>query len=154
MIHLCIDKETKIPINIENDNGIILIGVIKNLNAHFQMPIVGKTYNKEKDYNEAIKHIEEHITLVKEFTEKGQSLDFENQTRLHVEECSNRVYIKLDFNGYYITGFTNSTNNKRGYFDFIKAYNKYNFFQVQISCKENNKCLFYTINGNVTVNKR
>ncbi|GAA0777066.1 hypothetical protein GCM10008908_31540 [Clostridium subterminale] len=153
ILELDLDENRKIAFNPTNGNGIIFIGVIKNIDQEFNIPLVGKEFKRKKDFNTCISEIEKNLELVKEFTENKQSIDFYNETKLIVEEGKECVYLKIDFKGYFINGFTDSNMGKEGFREFEKAYNKYKFFQVQISCKETNEVLFYTINDNITITK-
>ncbi|MEC1543783.1 MULTISPECIES: DUF4365 domain-containing protein [Bacillus] len=144
-------KEQEVLLNLPNEYDKIFIGVQKNTKEKWGIPLVGKIYSKNKDFNNVIKSMTEKLDLIRDFPSKGQSIDFYNQTKLYVKEEIDRVYIQLDFNGCIINGYTNGNNKKRGFNAFMKAYKRLEAFQVSLYNEEKNEEVSFVVKGNVLI---
>lgn len=143
-------KEQEVLLNLPNEHDKIFIGILKNTKEKWVIPLVGKIYRENKDFNNVIKSMSEKLELIRDFPSKGQSIDFYNQTKLYVKEEIDRVYIQLDFNGCIINGYTNGNNKKRGFNSFMKAYKRLEAFQVSLYNEEKNEEVSFTVTGNVS----
>ncbi|MBU3137487.1 DUF4365 domain-containing protein [Clostridium gasigenes] len=170
-----IDDEGFLNISLGNGKGIrtpllggdgkIIIGAVKSSESKVFYSIVGKIFDTKTDYDIAIKNIKKGLSFMELTKGNGCNMELTEKTKLYIEEKEKNVFIKIDFNGYSIMGFTDirmDTNkhkgfssyyNKNGYEEFIKYYNKNEFFQIEISCEETREGFTYTVNDNIEIKK-
>lgn len=151
-IKIHFSEDMVIPINIDDEGGKIAIGWVLNENNNKKIALVGKIYNKSRDFNRAIDNIKKRIRFVEDFFYDGkQSIDFDNKTKLYIEEGEDRIYIKLNFNGYIIQGVTNSDSGKEEFKKFVEYYNKNKFFQVDFYDEESRRELYFIVRNNADI---
>lgn len=143
--------DIRIPVNLPNDKDKVIIGVLENVEQSWKLPIVGKVFGDTANFKEVIRNLNERLTFIQDFTHKKQSIDFHNETKLFIREEKDRVYFEIDFNGYKVTGYTNGNYEKKGFREFVKAYNRFNVFQVSLCDLKTKKEVFFTVNNNVKI---
>jgi Putative Zn-dependent protease, contains TPR repeats len=126
----------------------IFIAIIRDKNG-IDIPVVGKNYNRFDDYGEALKQIKKRTNLIEDAFSNHQSVDFDNKTKLYLKEEKDNIFIRIDIGGYIIEGNTD-IGRKDSFPQFIKAYNKFKYFQVEFHEEESNKFIFYMVEGNLT----
>lgn len=154
-IKLVFSDGTEIPVRLPNKKDFIHIGILSNNIEDWVIPLVGKVFAKKKIFNYIIEELENNLELINFPKSNGQDsyFEFSNSTKLLIEEEKDRVYIELNFKEFAIYGYTDREYNKKGFYEFIKYYNKYDFFQVTLCCIEDKKEISFTVNGNVTIKK-
>ncbi|AHN24424.1 DUF4365 domain-containing protein [Lysinibacillus varians] len=154
-IKLVFSDGTEIPVKLPNKKDFIHIGILSNNIEDWVIPLVGKVFAKKKTFNYIMKELENNLELINFPKSNGQDnyFEFSNSTKLLIEEEKDRVYIELNFKEFAIYGYTDREYNKKGFYEFIKYYNKYDFFQVTLCCIEDKKEISFTVNGNVTIKK-
>lgn len=150
-IEVCLGDDIRIPVNLPNDKDKVIIGVLENVEQSWKLPIVGKVFGDTANFKEVIRNLNERLTFIQDFTHKKQSIDFHNETKLFIREEKDRVYFEIDFNGYKVTGYTNGNYEKKGFREFVKAYNRFNVFQVSLCDLKTKKEVFFTVNNNVKI---
>lgn len=144
----CID-EVKI-INKDKRCGLdyIFIAIIRDKSG-IDIPVVGKSYNRFDDYEKALEEIKKRTNLFEDAFSNHQSIDFDNKTKLYLKEEKDNIFIRINIGGYIIEGNTD-IGRKDVFTKFIKAYNKFKYFQVEFHEEESNKFIFYIVEGNLT----
>lgn len=130
-------KNKSMCINLDDDSSQIYIGgiTISDDTGSILYPTIGKIYKDNEDYNKCINNIKQAVTLHQYFNNPIY-VDFEKEIKVDITEKEKCVMIEINFgNSYKIVGLTNSKG--KGFSTFIKLFDKYEQFRIQIVESDN-----------------